>query len=257
MTRGVWLAWVGTLLMVLPPGWSEPPPGSGPSHARSTRTMPRPPGPADVPGAAVPVGEHGIVQISYGPAVSRSERLKSKLQTAYLTAVDRLRRGPECRDLFAPFQANGVEMLTRSVYARANAGMETSWCRNAVAGTSVGKKMVFLCRRFSSLPVEEAATILIHEGLHRAGMSESPLDSGSMTGDEISEMVRRACFRSNKARGVMVARREQERINGLSPRQPATVVRTAARIAPVNSAVAPNTTSRPVDVGDMRSTSPY
>jgi hypothetical protein len=135
--------------------------------------------------------------------------------------------------------------------------MEATWCRQAVAGTSVGKKMVFLCRRFATLPVEEAATILIHEAMHRAGMSERPLDRECMTGDAISEMVRRACFRFDDADNIMVASVETDRIEDPIPMDPVGTVPSAVRLARASSASTPRMTSRFTDVVDMRSSSPY
>ena len=256
MKRGGWVAWFGALLMALPSGWSEPPATPEDADPRSTAAL-ESSAPSSLVETGNPATNHGVVQISFGPAVSKSRRLKVKLQAAYLTAVDRLRRGSDCRALFAPLGADGVEMLTRSVYARANAGMEVSWCRHAVAGTSVGKQMVFLCRRFSSLPVEEAATILIHEAMHRAGMSERPLDRGCMTGDEISQMVRLACFLGDGADDIMVASVAPERIEIPKPTESAEAVQSAVRVARTSPSSSSRMTSRFIGVVDMRSSLPF
>lgn len=257
MKRGVWVTWVGALLVALPPGWSESPPTPDHSDLSFPPAATRASGPARFTDSDSPGAGHGVVQISFGPAVSKSQRLKVKLKAAYLTAVDRVHRSSECRALFSPLDADGVEMLTRSVYSRANAGMEATWCRHAVAGTSVGKKMVFLCRRFANLPAEEAATILIHEALHRAGMSESPLDRGCMTGDEISEMVRRACFLSDNAKDIRVASVAPDRTKNPKLTGSAGVALSAARVARASPVSIPRMTSGITDFVDMRSSSPY
>jgi hypothetical protein len=257
MKRGGWAAWIGALLVALPSGWSEPPPESDHRVPPSAAAAPRASA-AESFGVNYNSGAvHSVVQISFGPAVSKSKRLKVKLKAAYLTAVDRLRRGSDCRALFAPFEADGVDMLTRSVYARANAGMEATWCRQAVAGTSVGKKMVFLCRRFASLPVEEAATILIHEAMHRAGMSESQLDRGLMTGDEISSMVRRACLLFDDANDIRVASVERDRVENSVPTDPVGTALSAVQVARAGSVSIPRMTSRFMGVVDMRSSLLY
>ena len=257
VTRRVWMVLGGTLLAALPSGWSEFPGASQPTNPGSVAVTSQAVGVA-VPGGVDRAGAlNDVVPISFGPAVAKSERLRVKLKTAYLKAVDRLRADSDCRVLFVPLRADGVEMLARSVYARANAGMEASWCRHAVAGTSVGKKMVFLCRRFASLPVDEAATILIHEALHRAGMSESPLDRGCMTGDEISEMVRHACFLDEDVPAVMMASLEQSATGRPDPGDTAGTVSSEIRVARASSLAMPRTTSRVIDVTNMRSSAPY
>jgi hypothetical protein len=43
------------------------------------------------------------------------------------------------------------------------------------------------------LPRERLATILIHEALHHAGMSEAPFDPQAPTAREITRMVKRSC----------------------------------------------------------------
>lgn len=257
MKRGCWPVGVGALLMLLPFAWSESPASSHQPDLESIAEASRASAAVPAMESDHPGTDSSFVQISFGPAVSKSRRLQGKLKSAYLTAVDRLRRDSRCRALFVPLEADGVEMLERSVYARADAGMEATWCRRAVAGTSVGKKMVFLCRRFASLPVYEAATILIHEALHRAGMSESPLDRGCMTGDEISEMVREACFVGDDAASLMVASLEQKKTPSRSPSMTEGPEPTVVKLARASSVVMPRTASRVIDIAEMRSSWPY
>jgi len=256
MKRGGWVAWVGALLVAVPSGWSEPPPESRSTDLRATAAEPVATAPASVNGA-IPSSENGLVQMRFGPAVSKSRRLKVKLRAAFLMALDSIRRGAECRALFAPLEVDGVEMLTRSIYARATAGMEATWCRHAVAGTSVGRRTVFLCRRFATLPVEEASAILIHEAMHWAGMSESHLEQGCLTGDEISSNVRRACFPGDDTGPVMVASLEQEQTEHAHPAGSVRAVPSAVRVARTSPISMSRMTSRLVGVVDMRSSLPY
>jgi len=53
--------------------------------------------------------------------------------------------------------------------------------------------LVMLCREFCELPVPERATVLIHEGLHTAGMPERPPDPNAPTSQAISSLVRDSC----------------------------------------------------------------
>jgi hypothetical protein len=256
MNRAGWLACAGALVVTLPVGWSEPLPAPDPTESTTAATPPVATAPARVNGV-VPSAENGLVQMRFGPAVSKSRRLKAKLKAAFLTALDRVRRGAECRALFAPLEADGVDMLTRSIYARASAGMEATWCRHSVAGTNVGNRTVFLCRRFATLPVEEAATILIHEAMHWAGMSENHLEQSSPTGDQISSMVRRACFLFDRANEIRVARVEPDRVEDSAPKRPVETMMGAVPASRASSILTTGATSRFNDIVDMRSSSPY
>lgn len=256
MNRGGWVIWTGALLMALPSGWSESPPTSHGTDIGSAAAPPPATVPARIDGAS-PNVENGLVQMRFGPAVSRSQRFKVRLRGAFVTALDHIRREPGCHALFTPFEADGVDMLTRSIYARANAGMEATWCRHAVAGTNVGKRTVFLCRRFASLPVQEAATILIHEALHWAGMPESPYDAVGLTGEEISEVVRHACFHADNAVALRVARREPMRTQPPGTAESVGRTSSAATVTRASTVVMPRTTSHIADVVDMRSSWPY
>jgi len=198
----------------------------------------------------------GVVQISYGPAVSTSRALQVKLKSAYLMAVESLRQVTACGELFAPLEADGVDMMVRTVYERATGGMEATWCRHAVAGTSIGGRTVFLCRRFAVIPVEEAASIVIHEALHKAGMSEAPLDASSMTGEEISTMVRRTCGLFEMAKDIRVARNEPETAERNAPGGARQERPTAVKVDANSSALAPTTESLFQKLLDVHSSAP-
>ena len=256
MNRAGWLACAGALVVTLPVGWSEPLPSPDPTKSTTAATATVATAPARVNGV-IPSAENGLVQMRFGPAVSKSRRLKVKLKAAFLTALDRVRRGAECRALFDPLEADGADMLTRSIYARASAGMEATWCRHSVAGTNVGNRTVFLCRRFGTLPVEEAATILIHEAMHWAGMSENHLEQGSPTGEQISSMVRRACFLFDDANEIRVASVESDRVENSVPTDPVRTASSAVQVARTSSALTSRVTSGFSEVVDMRSSWPY
>jgi hypothetical protein len=256
MSRAGWLACAGALVVTLPVGWSEQLPSPDPTKPGTAATAPVATAPARVNGV-VPSAENGLVQMRFGPAVSKSRRLKVKLRAAFLTALDRVRRGAECRALFEPLEADGAEMLTRSIYARASAGMEATWCRHSVAGTNVGNRTVFLCRRFATLPVEEAATILIHEAMHWAGMSENHLDRSSPSGDQISSMVRRACFLFDDANEIRVASVDGDRVEDSSPTRPGETMLRTVPVTRARSVLTTSVTSRFKDIVDMRSDFPY
>ena len=116
------------------------------------------------------------------------------LHEAFPVAIDRIRKNPECRDLFARLGSNGLEKLAASSYSRTTLVTEQAICqRGAVAYTYVNTPDVHLCRRFASLNVNQAATILIHQALHFAGLTERPADPQGFHPREIDDMVREAC----------------------------------------------------------------
>ncbi len=252
MKRDGWVIWIGALLVVVPSSWS-----ADRAHPGTVAATPITPASEGLIESDSPDTHQRIVQISFGPAVAKSRPVKEKLTTAYHLAVDRLREVSECRALFASLEADGVEALTRSVYARANAGMEATWCRHAVAGTTVGKKMVFLCRRFSGLPVEEAATILIHEAMHRAGMSEAPLDANALTGDEISSIVRRSCFLFDDVRDIRVVSKDTESVEPRTPTRTPERGSVAVRVASNLATPIGRPPQRFTGALDMRTWLPY
>jgi len=130
------------------------------------------------------------------PRISGSlyPRIHNKLQQAYPVAVEHLRNNPECRDLFAALGADGLEKLSITSYRQSTMTMERSLCRGGVSAVTVVEcPQVRLCKRFASLGTVQAATTLIHEALHFAGMSEWPKDPQGLEPTEINKMVRKAC----------------------------------------------------------------
>ena len=121
-------------------------------------------------------------------------RIHNKLQQAYPVAVDHLRNNPECRDLFVELGANGFKKLSTTLYSQSTVTMERSFCRGGVTAiTVIESPSVRLCKRFASLGTVQAATLLIHEALHFAGMSEWPRDPQGLNPREIDALVKKSC----------------------------------------------------------------
>jgi hypothetical protein len=135
-------------------------------------------------------------------------RATEKLGEAFAVAVERVQEIPQCGGLFVGLEADGVEMLTTTLYMPTHPFDEQSLCQSAAAFTWVGGVHTRLCRRFSSLSKERAAMTLIHEALHHAGLTEKPADPEAMTAREIDGMVSDACGRKSLKRELS-ARMEQ------------------------------------------------
>lgn len=119
--------------------------------------------------------------------------VRRKLETALLVATQRVRGEAACRRLFEELGADGPTTLESSLYFGADIRQEKRLCKGTVAFTTVGARPTYLCRAFSRLPANRAATALIHEALHQAGMSEWPLDPQAMEPAQIDRLVRRSC----------------------------------------------------------------
>jgi hypothetical protein len=122
-----------------------------------------------------------------------SAKAVEKLRSAFVVALERVREISACGALFEEFGTDGEAVLTTTLYTPTHPFDEQSLCRNAVAFTWVGGVHTRLCRRFLSLSTERAAMTLIHEALHRAGLTERPLDADGMSAREIDSMVDEAC----------------------------------------------------------------
>jgi hypothetical protein len=119
--------------------------------------------------------------------------MRRKLDLAFDVAAQRVSEVPRCASEFSVLGADGVQMLESTLYFAANAYKETTRCSTSAAYTFVGDAPTFLCRRFAFLSDEQAATILIHEALHHAGLSEDKIDPDAMPGYAINELVRNSC----------------------------------------------------------------
>jgi hypothetical protein len=118
-----------------------------------------------------------------------------KLQKAYPLALQQLREKDSCQGLFTELGADGVEMLSTTVYRPAMTNRELEICaeRGAVAFTSIGGPHTRLCGEFGRRAPQEAAMILIHEALHHAGMSEWPHDPDALKSTQINSLVIKNC----------------------------------------------------------------
>jgi hypothetical protein len=118
-----------------------------------------------------------------------------KLNRAYSLAVDRVGRQPTCRSMFSQLGADGVEMLSSTLYMPASKKSESVICGGSrVAFTEVDTSVTKLCGRFGDVSDEKATVILLHEALHSAGLEERPHDpDAAMTAKQINSMVERRC----------------------------------------------------------------
>jgi hypothetical protein len=119
--------------------------------------------------------------------------VRSKLESGFELAIERVQTEPRCAELFAELGADGAELLATTMYYPADLKLERDLCSGALAYTVVGGAPSWLCRRFRRLSDEKAAHVLLHEALHRAGLDEFPHDPQAMTPAAIDEMVHEAC----------------------------------------------------------------
>lgn len=121
-------------------------------------------------------------------------KARAKLEAAFDLAVRRIREVPECGELFAKLDADGVEMLRTALYFPIGSPTkEVEMCGAADAFTYVGEAPTFLCRKFYRLTDERAAMVLVHEALHHAGLTEWPADPEGMKSIAINQMVSDSC----------------------------------------------------------------
>jgi hypothetical protein len=129
------------------------------------------------------------------PRVNRrvASRLRSKLESGFELAVQKLSHEPGCRDLFADLGADSLEMLSTTLYYQASLKLEKRVCPRAVGFTLVGGAPTWVCQRFAGLNDRRAARVLLHEALHHAGMDEWPHDPDGPTPAAIDELIEDAC----------------------------------------------------------------
>lgn len=135
-----------------------------------------------------PVGGGGTP--GTGPATSTQSQ---KVSDGSSLAQSRLCDTQTCAQLFQNLGTNGVDMINGTNYLD---GRSTSTCMQHpdwAAWTNVGDCNVYLCDAFTTLSQSGAATILIHEALHDAGMSENPPDPCGLTSSEINDLVQSNC----------------------------------------------------------------
>jgi hypothetical protein len=116
------------------------------------------------------------------------------LNQAKSTASNRLSTVTSCEKMFDDLGANGASVISATTYRDGASSSKCTSRPGAAAVTDVGGYTVFLCgTSFTRLSSNGAATIVIHEALHSAGMSENPPDLNAKTSAEISAMVQANC----------------------------------------------------------------
>ena len=148
------------------------------------------------PGHLESAEREGAEGLGVEPRISGDlpEQTETALREAFPVALQRVHEISECRELFTALGADALERMTTSMYRATTPQMEMRVCkRGASAFTYVSTPQVRLCRRFASLGTEQAATALIHEALHWAGLGEKPRDEDGLHPHDIDRMVRKAC----------------------------------------------------------------
>lgn len=149
------------------------------------------------PDAAVsaPIADQPSMRNNIEPWIHHSmpECLKTKVETAFEIAAQRMRDVPECAQLFTPFEADGLELLAETLYFPAGLYNQTTRCRHSFAITLVGGKTTWMCRKATFHSDERVAMALIHEALHHAGLPEYPQKPTAMLSGEINNMVMASC----------------------------------------------------------------
>lgn len=120
--------------------------------------------------------------------------LGRKLELALGLARLHVRTLEECSGLFEPLEQSGEATLARGRFRSAPGRFELRVCRDGTSAfTRIGGEVTYLCRSFARLAPARAATVLIHEALHQAGLPESPAEPEAMRSREINELVTRSC----------------------------------------------------------------
>jgi hypothetical protein len=123
-----------------------------------------------------------------------SKSTERKLEAGYRLALDRLRSVDSCRSLFAELGADGVEMLSTTIYLPPASDRQRQICaRGFPAFTFIGASQTRICDRFGRLSRHAAAISLVHEALHHAGLGEWPLTADGLTPHQINRLVARSC----------------------------------------------------------------
>ena len=124
---------------------------------------------------------------------SMPDSMASKIERAFGIAVERVEQVPECADLFTLLDADGLELLGRTLYFPAGPHRQTTRCRHSFAITSIGGNTTWVCRKVTAHTDEKVAMALIHEALHHAGLTEFPCDRSGMSSGQINDLVMRSC----------------------------------------------------------------
>jgi hypothetical protein len=138
---------------------------------------------------------NGASLVSSVPRISSrvSKPVRKKLESSFEVALRKIGESSQCRALFTDLGADGVELLSTTLYYPASLKLEKQICSEALGWTTVGAAPTFLCRRFSKLSDRRAASVLIHEALHHAGLDEWPHDPEGLPPSAIDDLVTEAC----------------------------------------------------------------
>ncbi len=116
------------------------------------------------------------------------------LQAAFDTALRKLSRREACRALFDGLELGALDALAGTLYEPARGSLAKARCQGpVVALTVVSGRRTRLCEPFQRLALNEKASTLLHEALHRAGLRESPPDPDALTARQVKTMVNAAC----------------------------------------------------------------
>lgn len=135
---------------------------------------------------------HELAKVS-GVAFGVQCALNRKLAAALEIATGSLAHDPGCRRLFEELGQDGEKLLESARYRHANVLQEARVCSRADAFAVVGGRVTVLCRSFARLSDLDAATVILHEALHHAGLSEWPVDEQARRSHEISRLVAVRC----------------------------------------------------------------
>jgi hypothetical protein len=119
--------------------------------------------------------------------------MREKIEVAFQIAVDRVREIPACGALFEELGADGVEMLTSTLYYPAPLQRQTTRCRHSFAIARVGSPIIWVCRKVTVHGDERVAVALLHEALHLAGLEEDPHGRRAQCSGAINVMVMKNC----------------------------------------------------------------
>jgi hypothetical protein len=150
--------------------------GSDPSPAEGTR-----------PAVSV---EQGSAR--FGKSMPAQDRWH--LGLAFAVALERVRSNGGCGALFDELRTDAVSALLRTVYHPVQTHSDMALCRRGViAVTEVNGSRTRICPNIRRVSRPLLASILIHEALHHAGMSEAPFDPLAPTSAEITRRVKVSC----------------------------------------------------------------
>jgi len=117
------------------------------------------------------------------------------LASAFPLSIRQLHRYPACRELFEDLGTDALLVLSTTIYLSPPSLDALSACNSldAVAFTRVGQQTTILCPTFARLSLPRAAVVVLHEGLHYAGMPERPGDPAARSSSEINRLVENRC----------------------------------------------------------------